>query len=352
MNQTAASYQLKHGLLVHIHKKAVDCMKKYSFSIKIDECTSNISQKVFSILVSYFDIEIGESVAQHYESISLIEVNAKSLLERICNCFIRDDIPFQNLVSDLSDSTNYMRGKRGGLEKLLRSKAPQLLDIDGDVCHHFHNTIKQFCKPFECFAEKWIDGIHWDTKYSTDILDSLKEICFILNVLFRKPPRRVRHHWLSVFNCLSINMTLIDPLVLLNYAWIPNDFREMYEGDIKTIFDKYELNEKAKAIINAIQTKMKQNELTDEGKECKGKIGTKLFYKKSTLLLNSNLFMSVALLFKSFILIFEQKEPLIHQLHGSLIENFRTFLSCFMKLEVFNDTPYNKLNLIDAASNV
>ena len=66
MNQTAASYQLKHGLLVHIHKKAVDCMKKYSFSIKIDECTSNISQKVFSILVSYFDIEIGESVVQHY----------------------------------------------------------------------------------------------------------------------------------------------------------------------------------------------------------------------------------------------------------------------------------------------
>ena len=128
MNQTAASYKLKHGVLVHICKKVVDCMKRYPFSINIDECTSNISQKVFSILVSYFDIEIGESVAQHYESISLIEVNAKSLLERICNCFIRDDIPFQNLVSDLSDSTNYMRGKRGGLEKLLRSKAPQLLD--------------------------------------------------------------------------------------------------------------------------------------------------------------------------------------------------------------------------------
>ena len=79
-------------------------------------------------LASYFDIEIGESVVQHYESISLIEVNAKSLLECICNYFIRDDIPLQNLVADLSVSTNYMRGKRGGLEKLLRSKAPQLLD--------------------------------------------------------------------------------------------------------------------------------------------------------------------------------------------------------------------------------
>ena len=180
-------------------------MKKCLFSINIDECISNNSQKVFSI--SYCDMEIGEPVVQHDKSVSLIEVKAKFLLERICNCFIRDDIPFQTLVSDLSDSTNYMRGKRGGLEKLLRSKALQHLDIDGDVCRHIHNTVKQLCKPFECFVEKWIDDIHWNTKYSTDILDSLKEIYFMLNVPFRKPPQRVSHRWLSVFNCLAIDMT-------------------------------------------------------------------------------------------------------------------------------------------------
>ena len=104
-------------------------------------------------------------------------------------------------------------------------------------------------------------------------------------------------------------MVLIDPLILLYYAWIPNDFRETCEGDIKTIFDKCELNEKAKAIINAIQTKMKQKKLTEEGKERKGRIVTKLFYEKATLLLNSNLFISVLPLFKSFILTFKQKEP-------------------------------------------
>ena len=145
-----------------------------------------------------------------------------------------------------------MRGKRGGLEKLLKSKAPQLLDIDDDVCHHILNTVKQFFKPFECFVGKWIDDIHWDKKYSTYILDSLKEICFILNVPFRKPPQRVSHRWVPVLDCLSIDMTLIDPLILLYYAWIPNDFRETYERNIKTIFDKYEMNEKAKTIINAI----------------------------------------------------------------------------------------------------
>ena len=66
MNWTAASYKLKHRLLVPVCKKVVDCMKKYPFSINMDKCISINSQKVFSILVSYFDIEIGELVVQHF----------------------------------------------------------------------------------------------------------------------------------------------------------------------------------------------------------------------------------------------------------------------------------------------
>ena len=122
-----------------------------------------------------------------------------------------------------------------------------------------------------------------------------------------------------------------------------------YEGRNKTIFDKYELNEEAKAMISTIQTKMKYAKLTDEGKECKEK-NIKLFYEKSTLLLNSNLFMLLLPLFKSFILTFAQKELLIHQIHRSLVEDFYTFFGCFMKFEVIN-TRY-KLNLMDVASNV
>ena len=105
-------------------------------------------------------------------------------------------------------------------------------------------------------------------------MGSLKGICFILNVPFKKP-QRGSYSWFFVFDCLSIDMTLIDLLLLLHYEWIPSDFREMHEGDIKTIFDKDELNEKAKAITNTIQTKMKQKKLTDKGKERKEGIVTK-----------------------------------------------------------------------------
>ena len=106
-----------------------------------------------------------------------------------------------------------------------------------------------------------------------------------------------------------------------------------------TWISKYELNKKTKAIINATQMKKKQKKLTDKGKERKGRIVTKLFYEKLTRLLNSDLFMSVLPLFKSFILAFEQKEWLIHWLHRSLVE-------------VINNMPYKKLNFINVASNV
>ena len=64
---------------------------------------------------------------------------------------------------------------------------------------------------------------------------------------------------------------------------MPNDFRETYEGDIRTIFDKHEFNEKAKAIINAIQVKMNQKKLiTDESKERKER-SKQNHFKKSQL---------------------------------------------------------------------
>ena len=87
------------------------------------------------------------------------------------------------------------------------------------------------------------------------------------------------------------------------------------------------------------------------GKECKEGIVTKLFYQISTLLLNSNLFISILLLFKSFISTFEQKKPLRHRLQRSLVEIFHAFFSFFLNFEVINNMPYNKLNLIDVASN-
>ena len=82
---------------------------------------------------------------QHYKSASFTIMNANNLFDYVINSLREDEIPITNLISNLSDSTNYMRGKIAGLESLLRKEAPHLLDIDGDTCHHVHNASKIFC---------------------------------------------------------------------------------------------------------------------------------------------------------------------------------------------------------------
>ena len=88
------------------------------------------------------------------------------LFSGIDSCFSRDGVLWDNLISDLSDSAAYMRGKSFGVESELWDKAPHLLDIDGDVCHHMHNSVKSFSKPFNKYVETFIDDVHTDMKWS------------------------------------------------------------------------------------------------------------------------------------------------------------------------------------------
>ena len=47
------------------------------------------------------------------------------------------------------DSCGVMRGVKNGFETKLRDQvAPNLLDVDGDACHHIHNAAKKFTKYF------------------------------------------------------------------------------------------------------------------------------------------------------------------------------------------------------------
>ena len=113
----SATYKIVDGL-GHFYNKAVICnLRKKPFSINIDECTESSGMKVFTILVSYFDDELGKSTVHYYKSVECIEISAELLTDAILKAFSEDEIPLENLISDLSDSASYMRGEKSGIEK-------------------------------------------------------------------------------------------------------------------------------------------------------------------------------------------------------------------------------------------
>ncbi|RXN32849.1 splicing factor 3B subunit 2-like protein [Labeo rohita] len=136
MDRTSASYKLTHGVKKTILDEALEEIRSVPFSLNIDEATSKTNKRVLESLFSALD-----------------------------RLFERMNLPWDNLVSILMDSCAVMRGSKNGLEKKIRDRrAPHLLDIDGDSCHHLHNASKKLCCPFERWVESLLSDLHTDHK--------------------------------------------------------------------------------------------------------------------------------------------------------------------------------------------
>ena len=109
MERAKLSYKLCDRSANHLNEKLLQDFLKRKFSFNVDEYMSNVREKFFSILVSYYSDELKRVVVQHYKSASFTIVNANNLFDYVINSVREDEIPLTNLISDLSDSTNYSR---------------------------------------------------------------------------------------------------------------------------------------------------------------------------------------------------------------------------------------------------
>lgn len=345
MERTSATYKLKDGLSYNIENKLIENLKKSFFSLNMDECTSSNMHKVFSILVCFFDEAHLESVVHHLASVDLTVVNSEVLFNFIMKIFDDNGIPKDNLISDLSDSTNYMRGKISGLETRLRAECPQLLDIDGDVCHHVHNTVRLFCKQFGQLVEHLLDDLFTDFKYSPDLREALSKICSIMKIKYRKPPQRVAHRWLSTYDVTVVDLEMMDALVVFYYAFLKKGDKDTYKDVMIQMLKKNKVEKEKRKDVYEILGTLSKKSLTKDGQKRKQRIIEALLIKPQQTLVEMNLFKDVLPMFKSFILIFEQKEPMIHRLFDELTELMRTFLVSFIKHDVIK--PLNGKQLLD-----
>ncbi|XP_066924720.1 uncharacterized protein [Clytia hemisphaerica] len=332
------------SLGVHKRRQIISNLRKSPFSINIDECTASSGMKVFTILVSYFDESIGECVVEHYCSFECIKNQCFRVVRRnLCDVFAKDQIPFDNLISDLSDSAAYMRGVKSGIEKRLRDKALHLLDIDGDLCHKVHNAVKVFCKPFKQHIESLWRDIHNDVKFSADIKQALQHICLIIGSEYHKPSEPVAHRWLSSYNSTTQNYPMFSALWLLYFSWMTKEDRLLYKDEKELL--TVDASKEGKQNIIEIQSTMRKKGLTKKGKERKQRIFGKLIHRCDMTKLVAEFYQAVLPLFKSFVLIFQQKSPQVHRLHSSISSVTREFFACFIGAQHYQSS-LKKMNRI------
>ena len=133
--------------------------------------------QVLSILVSYYNPERKAIDVEHLGSFEIVKVTA-AILENALDRFFKDNnIPWSNLVSMMMDSCAVMRGSKTGLETRVRhNHCPELLDIDGDSCHHIHNASKRFSSPFNGHLEQLFSDLHVDPKWASDQVNSYRSV--------------------------------------------------------------------------------------------------------------------------------------------------------------------------------
>ena len=88
---------------------------------------------------------------------------------------------------------------------------------------------------------------------------------------------------------------------------------------------------------------MKKKGLTKKGKTCKSRIYEKVIFQKHKTLLIANFYEAVLPMFKSFILIFEQKTPQVYKLHLKLAEVTRDVFACILKHQSIKGLTGSKL---------
>ena len=143
-----------------------------------------------------------------------------------------------------------MRGVKSGLEARVREIAPQLIDIDGDACHHMHNIVKNFTKHFNSNLEKLFREIYRDFKLSANSVDYLKEICFHLGLTFSKAVNYISCRWLSILDSCIAFSYMRDAYVIYYSAYLKDDIqKKIKEIDCVTKKKPHDLSNSKKNLL-------------------------------------------------------------------------------------------------------
>ena len=351
IDRTAASYKMKFGVGKTFADELTTNLRKNFFSLNIDEATSKSSKKVLSFLVSYFSAEDGKVVVKHLHSTGVIKATSEAIHDELKQVFKDKELPWTNLMSILMDSCNVMRGSKSGFETRVRSSdAPHLLDIDGDSCHHAHNASKRISDNFEKFVEHMFWCIHTDFHWSPDLVEALREICFLLGVSYTMPERYVPTRWLTVYDVSMDALRLLDAYTVFYYSFLPSADRVTFLRHCVEIYARLNLSPQVKDRIRDIQGQLSRKNMTAQGKDRKKKVTQRMFYERKRMMLVLHFYSCSFPLLKRYTVLFQTKEPMLHKVNDEQTALLKEFLTCFVRPDLLLDASARKLSKLDLAA--
>ena len=120
--------------------------------------------------------------------------------------------------------------------------------------------------------------------------------------------------------------------------------KSVYQQDIDELLSQ--CSTAVKKRVKTIQKVCHKKSLTIAGKEQKERVVEKLLFNRKKTEIQLNFYVTILPLFKSFVLVFEQKEPVMHRIHDELTSVVHHF-ACFLKIQIVVDISSKRLSQLD-----
>ena len=126
----------RHWLPMFLHReKLIVAMRCRPFSLLFDEATDIGIVKSACMVIRTFDEETGAVRSEFYRLAELGEkADAQTLITAVESAFMKDAVPFDNLLGFASDGVNAMLGCHNSVKTRLVAKQPNLF-VMHCICH-------------------------------------------------------------------------------------------------------------------------------------------------------------------------------------------------------------------------
>ena len=135
------------------------------------------------------------------------------------------------------------------------------------------------------------------------------------------PEQYIPHRWLSILDVGLDTLRQLDGFVFYYYSFLKQSDKELHKDVLDNILERRNVKDTARTAIKHLQGELKKSfsSLTKEGKDRKARISDKVFLHQEKTELILNFYCSVLPVINKYVLFFQRKEPLMHELHDKII---------------------------------
>ncbi|XP_059364858.1 uncharacterized protein LOC132103782 [Carassius carassius] len=304
------------------------------FSLNVDESTDGNMDRILNVLIRYFDEDMGKVATQHMASRKMNIADALTITHTLTDILQSYSLNWNQVVGILLDNCNVMRGKKSGVETLIRRENPSLLDISGDTVHMVSNAAKALLNPFQGFVEQFCSDVYYDIEKSPKQKEVFSEFQSLLHLANKSLIRPISSRFLQMLDVCNRIRELMDPLVVHFYSVLSPHDQHKHRWLLNQLLDKHAVTSDEKARIIFLQQQMAKSAKigSDVNKNRKMRI-CMLFSEFDKLTTLIDLYRGVLPTFQVFLKKLQNEKPMIHVLHAEMVLLVRELLSKFMKPE-------------------